>query len=311
MSLAKGTDMYFGVCLIFNTYLKSLKCRDRLCSDLCHFILHSLHHVVVDLLVQNFVDLGMQTQVLQQPVNHHANSENEEIIRLIKLSVFFFIRKWLIDGLMRTEICSVVTSRQLVFFFFFLVTMGLYAFQLQFPIKLLLKHYNHLSLAADPCTSWWSRSQSKTFLRIHGNSTTVDSFMSVGSASSREAAAKLEITWNHYFLKRLTWRHIVDTGPATYRDLFIIAKKWYHFQMIPLNDVFCVLLKYINDDNERIIFSVIQLSDWHAWSITTQLLLHCRHVKLKSMYGPHNDIQRLKNCQRAAVWKYSKLFKCS
>ena len=61
----------------YNTYLESLKCCDRLCSDLCHLILHSLHHIVVDLLVENFVDLGMQTQVLQQPVDHHANPEME------------------------------------------------------------------------------------------------------------------------------------------------------------------------------------------------------------------------------------------
>jgi hypothetical protein len=33
-----------------------------------------------------------------------------------------------------------------------------------------------------------------------------------------------------------------------------------------------------------------------------------RHVKLKPLCGPQNDIQRLKNGQRAAVWKYFQLF---
>ncbi len=36
--------------------------------------------------------------------------------------------------------------------------------------------------------------------------------------------------------------------------------------------------------------------------------VYSRHVKLKPMCGPQNDIQSQKNCKRAAVWKLSQLF---
>jgi len=55
-------------------YLQSLKRGDRLCPDLGHLVLHSLHHVVVDLLVEQLVDLRLKTQVFQQKVDHHADS---------------------------------------------------------------------------------------------------------------------------------------------------------------------------------------------------------------------------------------------
>ncbi len=65
-----------------------------------------------------------------------------------------------------------------------------------------------------------------------------------------------------------------------------------HFRLCFLNESYSFILMYL------VKFNVLLCTLYHACQ--TQIRV-----------GPHNDIYRLKNCQRAAVWKYSQLFKCS